>query len=143
LGEARSGVFENANDNRGPRIDQYATATNGVLGEAWCVKFVYWCYAQAAGKLGVKNPLPKLFGAQQLEIWALRQGKIVKTPTAGDILIKEHRHGGLVTGPPSSNGAFPSVEGNTWSGTTTANRREDVYVLKNERITKCTFIRTA
>jgi hypothetical protein len=143
LAEAKNGVFETNNDNRGPRVDQYAIATNGTLGEAWCVKFVYWCYAQAATKLGVPNPLPKIFAAQQLEIWAVRQGKIVKTPMAGDVLIKEHRHGGLVTGPPTGNGTFPSVEGNTWAGTTMANRREGVYVLRNEKVVKCTFIRVA
>jgi hypothetical protein len=41
-------------------------------GRSLVVKFVYWRYAQAAGKLAVKNPLPKLFSAPQLEIWALR-----------------------------------------------------------------------
>jgi hypothetical protein len=134
-------VFETANDNRGPRIDLYATAANGVMGEAWCVKFVYWCYSEAATRLRVTNPMPKLFAAKALEIWGQQKSKIVKTPAAGDILIKEHRHGGLVLGPPLPNGTFPSVEGNTWAGTTFANRREGVYVLKNERVSSCTFIR--
>jgi hypothetical protein len=70
LEEARRGVFENANDNRGPRVDEYQQTTSGVLGEAWCVKFVYWCFEQASGRLGAKNPMPKIFGAAQFEQWA-------------------------------------------------------------------------
>ena len=68
LAEAKAGVFETANDNRGPRVDLYATGANGVLGEAWCVKFVYWCFAQAAAKMLVTNPMPKIFAAKQLKI---------------------------------------------------------------------------
>src|SRR5439155_13016392 len=86
LEEARRGVFENANDNRGERIDEYQRTTSGALGEAWCAKFVYWCYGQAAGRLGVKNPLPPIFGAAQLELWAMRERKIVTSPALGDVL---------------------------------------------------------
>jgi hypothetical protein len=143
LNEAKTGVFENANDNRGTRIDLYASAANGVMGEAWCVKFVYWCYGQAAATLGVGNPMPRIFGAQALESWARRQNKLFDTPLAGDILIKQSRHGGLVIGPAIANGTFPSVEGNTWAGTTFKNRREGVYVLKSTRVSDCTFIRVA
>jgi hypothetical protein len=143
LKEAKSGVFENANDNRGTRIDLYASAANGVMGEAWCAKFVYWCYSQAAATLGVGNPMPKIFGAKALEVWAKRQNKLYDTPAAGDVLIKEHRHAGLVTGPATAAGTFPSVEGNTWAGTTFAKRREGVYVLSNEKVASCTFIRFA
>jgi hypothetical protein len=60
---------------------------------------------------------------------------------ADDILIKEHRHAGLVTGPATPKGTFPSVEGNTWAHSDAAHRHEGVYVLDNERVTKCTFIR--
>jgi hypothetical protein len=140
LDEARRGVFEANNDNRGVRVDDYARAANGVFGEAWCVKFVFWCYAQAAARLGVKNPLPRIFGAHQLEIWAARENKAVKAPVAGDVLIKEHKHAGLVSGSPLANGTFPSVEGNTWANTDFAHRREGVYALKNEQVAKCTFI---
>jgi len=143
LDEARSGVFENANDNRGPRVDIYAQGANGVLGEAWCVKFVYWCFSRAAAKMMVTNPMPKIFAAKQLEIWGQRNGKMAKAPDAGDILIKDHHHAGLVMGPAIANGTFPSVEGNTWAGTTFEKRREGVYVLKNERLASCSFIRLA
>jgi hypothetical protein len=48
LAEARAGVFENANDNRGLRIDEYQTTANSVVGQKWCAKFAYWCFDQAA-----------------------------------------------------------------------------------------------
>jgi hypothetical protein len=140
LGEAVQGIFETANDNRGPRVDEYQS-TSGVLGQAWCVKFVYWCFEQAAGRLGMKNPMPRIFAVAQFEIWATREKKLVTTPALGDVLIKEHRHAGLVTGPPLSVGTFPSVEGNTWANADFAHRREGVYVLKNEKVVKCTFAR--
>ena len=41
LDEARRGVFETANNNRGPRIDEYQTLANKTLGEKWCAKFVF------------------------------------------------------------------------------------------------------
>jgi len=46
-----------------------------------------------------------------------------------------------VSGPASSSGKVPSVEGNTWAKTDFEHRREGVYVLDNEKVAKCTFIR--
>lgn len=95
LAEAKQGVFEAANNNRGPRIDEYQKLANSTLGQAWCAKFVFWCFEQAALKMGVTNPLPRIFGAGQLEAWAIAQKKTVPIPTLGDVLVKEHRHVGL------------------------------------------------
>lgn len=115
LQEAQSGVFETNNDNRGPRVDQYQQLAGGLMGYAWCAMFVFWCFDQAAARPGVKNPMPRIYGATELELWAIREKKIVTTPALGDILIKEHRHAGLVTGPAKPDGTFPSVEGTTWA----------------------------
>jgi hypothetical protein len=143
LREAQMGAYERANDNRGERVDEYVVASGGQLGQAWCAMFVYWCFNQAARQLGVNNPMPAIFGAAQLQLWAKNANKLVATPALGDILIKESRHAGLVTGSALGNGTFPSVEGNTWANTDLAHRREGVYVLKNERVAKCRFIRVA
>jgi hypothetical protein len=105
-----------------------------------CV-FVHWCFEQAAGRLGVQNPMPRIFGAAQLELWAIRERKMVASPARGDILIKEHRHAGLVAGPVTASGTFPSLEGNTWANSDFAHRREGVYALDDERPFKCTFAR--
>jgi hypothetical protein len=141
LQEAAAGVFERANDNRGDRIDDYQQSASGKLGEAWCMKFVYWCFEQAARRLNAKNPMPALFGAPNFENWAKASKKLVSAPALGDVFVKESRHGGLVTGPAIPGGTFPSVEGNTWAKSDFAHRREGVYVLQNEKTLKCTFAR--
>jgi lysozyme family protein len=50
--------------NRGPRVDRYITTTGLSLSGhyAWCMCFVYWCFEQAAKKIGVDNPCPKKAG---------------------------------------------------------------------------------
>ena len=144
LDEVRRGVFEKSNNNnQGERIDEYQMKANGVIGEKWCAKFVYWCFEQAAAKLLTKNPMPKIFGSAQLETWALREKKLTSSPAKGDILILEHRHVGIVSGPATATGQFPSIEGNTWAGTNFQNRREGVYALKKQKVAKCTFVRLA
>ena len=70
LQEAASGVYETDNDNRGPRIDEYETLANVGIAQPWCAMFVYWCFSHAATQLGVKNPMPAIFGAKQLQLWA-------------------------------------------------------------------------
>ncbi len=65
LAEAKRGVFETANNNRGPRIDEYQRLANSKLGQAWCAKFVFWCFVQAALRVGVKNPLPSRIAARE------------------------------------------------------------------------------
>jgi hypothetical protein len=136
LMEAAQGVFENDNDNRGPRVDEYQRV-GGTLGQAWCAKFAYWCFMQASLKLGVANPFPRIFGAARLEEWGKKEDRMVTDPACGDVLIKEHHHVGLVTGPRLPGEIVPSVEGNTWEHV----HKEGVYVLQKERFTKCTFIR--
>jgi hypothetical protein len=93
--------------------------------------------------LNEKNPMPALFGAAAFETWAQTSKKLVATPARGDVFVKEHRHGGLVTGPALPGGTFPSVEGNTWARSDYAHRREGVYVLEKEKALRCTFARLA
>lgn len=141
LAEAKRGVFETNNDNRGPDVDGYAQLAQMPVGLAWCAMFVFYCYEKAAAQLRLKNPMPRIYGAAQLESWGVAQKKMVTSPLVGDILIKQHRHAGLVIGPPTAKGTFPSVEGNTWAHSDAAHRHEGVYVLDNEKLTQCTFIR--
>ena len=136
LMEAAQRVYENDNDNRGPRVDEYQSV-GGTLGQPWCAKFAYWCFMQASLKLGVANPFPRIFGAVRLEEWGKKEGRMVTEPACGDVLIKQHHHVGLVTRSALDNGIVPSVEGNTWDHI----HKEGVYVLEKERFSKCTFIR--
>ena len=136
LMEAEQGVYENDNDNRGPRVDEYQQV-GGTLGQPWCAKFAYWCFMHASLKLGVANPFPRIFGAARVEEWGKKEGRMVTEPACGDVLIKQHHHVGLVTRSALDNGIVPSVEGNTWDHI----HKEGVYVLEKERFSKCTFIR--
>lgn len=46
--------------NRGHEVDQYLeSVSEGLLGSPWCVAFIYWCFKQAAHKLGRANPMVK------------------------------------------------------------------------------------
>mgnify|MGYP001051946148 CR=1 FL=1 len=46
--------------NRGPEVDIYlSNVAAGLLGQPWCMAFVYWCFTQAANQLGVANTAPK------------------------------------------------------------------------------------
>ena len=138
LEEARRGVFENANDNRGARIDEYQLEANRTVGEKWCAKFAWWCFEKAAQRLKVKNPFPRIFAAAALETWALREKKIVPDPARGVIFVKSHRHVALATGPLLSGGFVPALEGNTWTGTV---RKDGVYETKKTKASDCVFIR--
>lgn len=103
-------------------------------------QFAYWCFAKAAKKIRAQNPFPKIFLANALEHWAKFTGKTVDSPVLGEVFVKESRHVGIATGVPFPNGAFPSIEGNTYN-TPLTQRRDGVYALKKELVSRCTFIR--
>lgn len=55
--------------NRGPRVDEYQIRTGlplrpGADGFAWCACFLYFCFDEAARKLGRRNPVIKTAGCQ-------------------------------------------------------------------------------
>ena len=49
--------------NKGEMVNQYLKAVNLNPGYPWCQAFVFWCYEQAAKKLGAANPVFKTAGA--------------------------------------------------------------------------------
>ena len=52
--------------NRGPRVDQFLNAVGpGLLGQPWCMAFIYFCFVQAAQGLGIANPAPRTAGVKQ------------------------------------------------------------------------------
>jgi hypothetical protein len=137
--ELDTGVFEDDNDNRGSRIDEYENLF-GLKGQAWCAMFVYFCFHTAATEGGAKNPLPKIALASALYNWAKSNDKLVDQPQAGDVLIvKPGTHVGLVTGS-AAGGKVPSIEGNTWSHGTKENHVEGVYA-KSHPLDSCFYVR--
>lgn len=140
LAEAEAGVYEDPpHSNRGKRVDEYQT-DRGALGQAWCLKFVNWCYSQAAIRLNVPNPLPQIYLVSALLNWAQKEGKMVETPRKGDILVKKPaQHAGLVLTEPVAS-SFSSVEGNTW---TKDKEKEGVYVVRRLHTDRYLFVRVA
>lgn len=62
LGTARSQVGvreEPPGSNCGPEVNVYLKSVGLSPGHPWCAAFVYWCFGQAAQKVGVVNPLVK------------------------------------------------------------------------------------
>jgi len=52
--------------NRGPEVDQYLdSVTPGLHGQPWCMAFIYFCFAQAAASLNVRNPAPRTAGVKR------------------------------------------------------------------------------
>jgi hypothetical protein len=67
------GVLENPlGSNSGPRVDQYLASVglNARDGSfPWCAAFIYFCFRDGAGNLGVTNPASKTAGA--VDVWNL------------------------------------------------------------------------
>ena len=115
--------------NRGPRVDQYIRSVG--LDPAqdsfpWCMCFVFWCYTQAATRIGTPNLVPKngsVHGAWQQS--HNKAGVTVVTASAAQgnpALVKpgmvffidtgnSHGHAGLVVD--NVNSRLETIEGNT------------------------------
>jgi hypothetical protein len=117
------GVMEiPAGSNRGPKVELYLASTNTPPGSYWCAAFVYWCFNEAAKKLGKPNPVYKTAGC--LDHWRNTTGKKITKAEAinnpalikpGSIFIKDHGggmgHTGIVV---AVNGGFiETIEGNS------------------------------
>lgn len=117
------GVMEEPpGSNDGAMVREYLKSTNTAPRNYWCAAFVYWCFKEAAEKLGATNPLYKTAGC--LSHWNNTKGKKITKAKAvnnpklivpGSIFIKDHGggygHTGIVT---AVNGGFiETIEGNS------------------------------
>jgi lysozyme family protein len=116
--------------NRGPRVDEYLNSVGaGLLGQPWCMAFIYWCFVQASQTLGVANPAPRTAGVKQS--WRMAQSldgitivphaKAMTDPslvTPGMVFYIDtggiHGHAGFVAD--VIGGTLVTVEGNTNEG---------------------------
>lgn len=129
------GVMEQPlGSNRGPEVDKYQRSVGlhlspGKPGYYWCVAFTYFCYNEAAKKLGISNPHIKTAGV--LDHWnkaggnskivRLSRAKAVSNPgliTPGSLFILETGGGGGHTGivVEVKDGRLVTIEGNTNAG---------------------------
>lgn len=80
--------------NRGPQVDKYikSVGLDPKGKHAWCAAFVYWCFQQAAERMGRQNPLHKT--GSVLMQWKMRKDKFrVLTPQPGDIGVMDYGKG--------------------------------------------------
>lgn len=62
------------NSNRGPEVDEYLRRAGVSPPNAWCCAFVYWCFDEAAQKMGCSNPMVKTAGCLNHWNCAIGQG---------------------------------------------------------------------
>ena len=111
--------------NRGPVVNEYLKSVGLRPGFAWCASFVFWCFAMAAAKLNIENPLVKTAGC--MEHWRKTAGVKILSVDAinnpslirpGAIFIINRGagkgHTGIVTN--IRGGYIQTIEGNTNAG---------------------------
>ena len=133
IAEKEIGVHEVGGNNRGPRVREYQSATWLVPGPwPWCAAFVCWAIREWLKLPEVRTALslrnddavekwrPKTAGAFDFENWAKHRGlTILKVPLrakAGDLVIFNFSHIGIVAADQTDDAHISTIEGNTNNG---------------------------
>jgi hypothetical protein len=123
IAHSQIGIMEKPpGSNRGPEVDMYLKTCGCDPGNFWCASFVYWCFDQAAKKLGRQNPVFKTPGC--LPHWNKTTAKKIPTAAAinnpgllkpGQIFIIDHGGGMGHTGIVErvEGGFIDTIEGNS------------------------------
>ena len=92
IARAELGTKENPPDSNRTKYGEWF----GLNGLPWCAIFVSWCYAHAGHTItGVGHPRG-FASCQAMLKWARENGKLVKDPTAGDIVLFDWNGDGRV-----------------------------------------------
>ncbi len=123
--EAKKDTKEVGASNRGERIDVYLRNANALrkdspsdkAGLPWCGMFIYYCYSQAAKKLGKTLPFraESLWGGSNFKNWSdYYLETIVDDPPflPGDIYIMNSYHIGMVIEPVNNFDVVKTIDGN-------------------------------
>lgn len=101
--------------NDAPRIADYRASTAGAGIGPWCGYFVSWAAKQAGAPLGEAG---QGFGAvASAWDWAQRTGRAVQTPQAGDLIVWDGTHIGIVESV-DPDGKVHTIEGNSSNAVT-------------------------
>jgi CHAP domain len=96
--------------NDSARIAQYRTATAGSGVGPWCAYFVSWAAKEAGVPIGEQG---QGFGAvAAVWDWAQRTGRTAQQPQAGDLIVWDGRHIGIVESV-DAQGNIHTIEGNS------------------------------
>lgn len=129
------GVTELTGHNDGIAVEKYLKSVGLGKGYAWCMAFMYWCFKEAAIKLGVDNPLKETGGVA--DQWNSSKGTKVNAPQVGAIFFIIHAdgtgHAGICgSGFLTESGiatSFHTIEGNS----NNTGSREGTTVVRHTR----------
>jgi len=123
VAQSQVGIMERPpGSNRGVEVENYQKLVGIPPGSFWCAAFVYFCFNEAAKKLGVPNPLFRTGGC--LDHWNNSTAKKIKASAArdnpslvkpGHIFIIDHGGGHGHTGIVKrvEGGRLITIEGNS------------------------------
>lgn len=81
VAQSQIGVMEKPiGSNRGPEVEMYQKRTGIPPATFWCMAFVYFCFDEAAKKLGLPNPLVKTGGC--VKHWNESKARKIKAADA-------------------------------------------------------------
>lgn len=83
------GVHEQGGNNRGEQVETYLASVRLPPGEPWCAAGMFWTFEQAAKRLGLVNPCPRVGSAAKL--WRL--GEPIcrdSNPSPGAVYVLQH-----------------------------------------------------
>lgn len=115
IAQSQLGIHEQGGNNMGPEVDAYLSAVGLDPGNPWCAAFLFWCFRQAAQKLGMVNPLPRTASSQRM--W-LHSEPITRdsNPRPGYVYVLQHSpstgHVGIIESI-DDNGVITEISGNT------------------------------
>ena len=84
----QTGVEEDAaHTNHGVKVEMYLRSVGQPGGEPWCAAYVCWCYAWAAKKAGLHNPIFMTGDCYALYQWAESTHRLTDNPIRGDVFL--------------------------------------------------------
>lgn len=103
--------------NTGPEVDGYLAEVGLPPGNPWCMAAAYHFQKHAALHAGVPVPIPATGLCAALYAWAVKSGKLTKTPRPADIGLRKggprgHDHAVTVTARVPGN-LVTAIAGNT------------------------------
>lgn len=134
IAESFIGITEKGGDNKGPEVEKFQKAVNGIASrEAWCMCFVQYCVMATETKFKTDS---KIFASEHcMTVWNNTDKELkFQFPKAGDIVIWQYwkdgkptssGHTGIVT--LVSGDIMDTIEGNTGPGSEVVREGDGVY----------------
>ena len=146
LEEVKKHVKEEGTENYGPEIAKYKKAAHSAKDkeQGWCGMFVYWCYLQAANRVGKTLPFipEQLWRGNKLHKWTLShpESVVYTCPILpGDIYVlskNNMNHIGMVVELMTDASVMQTIDGNQ----STADSGKDSLRRRTRHFAETAFI---